>query len=161
MADSALTAARYSGWMATVEDVERLVALDYGLASVSTVRGDGSVQSTVVNAGVVDHPVSGTPVAAFVGRPSTRKIANLRANPTATLLWRAGWAWVALEGTAELVGPDDGLEGVAAEQLPALLRVVYEAAGGQHEDWAEYDRVMAAERRMAVLVNPARIYVNP
>ena len=148
--------------MATIDDVRRLVALDHGLASVSTLRADGTVQSTVVNAGVVDHPVSGDPVAAFVGRPATRKIAHLRRNPTATLLWRAGWAWVAAEGTVELIGPDDGLEGVASSAVAGLLRAVYSAAGGgEHDDWAEYDRVMAAERRVAVLLTPTRIYVNP
>lgn len=148
--------------MATVDDIQRLVGLDHGLASLSTVRADGSVQSTVVNAGVVDHPVTGKPVAAFVGRPATRKIAHLRANPAATLLWRAGWAWVAAEGTVDLAGPDDPLDGVASDQLPALLRRVYSASGGgHHDDWAEYDRVVAAERRMAVLLTPTRIYVNP
>ena len=148
--------------MATIDDVRRLVALDHGLASVSTLRADGTVQSTVVNAGVVDHPVSGDPVAAFVGRPATRKIAHLRRNPTATFLWRAGWAWVAAEGSVDLFGPDDPLEGVADSELPRLLREVYSAAGGgQHEDWAEYDRVISAERRMAVLLTPKRIYVNP
>ncbi len=105
--------------MATIDDVRRLVALDHGLASVSTLRADGTVQSTVVNAGVVDHPVSGDPVAAFVGRPATRKIAHLRRNPTATLLWRAGWAWVAAEGSVDLFGPDDPLEGVADSRAPA------------------------------------------
>jgi len=148
--------------MATVDDIQRLVALDHGLASLSTVRADGTVQATVVNAGVVDHPVTGAPVAAFVGRPATRKIAHLRGNPTATLQWRAGWAWVAAEGTVDLVGPDDPFEGVTTEQLTALLRHVYSASsGGEHEDWAEYDRVIAAERRMAVLLTPTRIYVNP
>jgi PPOX class probable F420-dependent enzyme len=148
--------------MATVGDITRLVALDHGLASISTVRADGTVQSTVVNAGVIDHPVTGVPVAAFVGRPSTRKIAHLRANPTATLLWRAGWAWVAAEGVVDLAGPDDALAGLAPDELPALLRRVYAAAGGgDHEDWAEYDRVMAAERRIAVLLTPARIYLHP
>lgn len=148
--------------MATIEDIRRIVALDHGLAGLSTLRGDGTVQSTVVNAGVVDHPVAGIPVAAFVGRPATRKIAHLRRNPHATLLWRAGWAWVAAEGTVELVGPDDPLAGVGGHELPGLLRRVYSAAsGGQHEDWAEYDRVVAAERRMAVLLTPHRIYVNP
>ena len=148
--------------MATVDDIQRLVALDHGLASVSTVRADGTVQSTVVNAGVVDHPVTGALVAAFVGRPATRKIAHLRANPTATLQWRAGWAWVAAEGTVDIVGPDDPLEGVGSDQLPALLRRIFTASGGgQHDDWAEYDRVVAAERRMAVLLAPTRIYVNP
>ena len=148
--------------MATVEDIQRLVALDNGLASLSTVRPDGTVQATVVNAGVVDHPVTGQPVAAFVGRPATRKIANLRRNPTATLLWRAGWAWVTAEGTVDLVGPDDPLDGVAPDALPSLLRAVYAAAAAtEHDDWSEYDRVVSAERRMAVLLNPRRVYVNP
>ena len=148
--------------MATIDDIRKLVALDHGLASLSTLRRDGSVQSTVVNAGVIDHPVTHVPVAAFVGRPATRKIAHLRAHPRGTLLWRAGWAWVAAEGDVELVGPDDALEGVAPDSVPALLRTVYAAAGGgEHDDWAEYDRVMAAERRVAVLLTPTRIYLNP
>jgi len=148
--------------VATVDDITNIVALDNGLAGLSTLRRDGSVQSTVVNAGVIDHPVTKEPVAAFVGRPATRKIAHLRENPRATLLWRAGWAWVAAEGTVELVGPDDPLDGIAADDLPGLLRTVFSASGGgEHDDWAEYDRVMEAERRMAVLLTPTRIYVNP
>lgn len=148
--------------MASVDDIRKLISLDHGLATLSTVRGDGTVQSTVVNAGVLDHPRTGEPVAAFVGRPATHKITYLRANPAATLLWRAGWAWAAAEGTVELVGPDDPAAGLAADELPGLLRAVYTAAGGgEHEDWAEYDRVMTAERRMAVLLTPSRIYVNP
>ena len=148
--------------MAKIDEIRKIVTLDHGLAGLSTLRGDGHVQSTVVNAGVIDHPVSGQPIAAFVGRPATHKIANLRRTPTATLLWRAGWAWVAAEGPVELVGPDDALEGISPDDLPRLLRVIYSAAGGgEHDDWAEYDRVMAAERRMAVLVTPTRVYVNP
>jgi PPOX class probable F420-dependent enzyme len=147
--------------VATIDDVRILVALDNGLASVSTVRPDGSLQSTVVNAGIIDHPVRKEPVAAFVARGGTRKLAHLRAHPRATLLWRAGWAWATIEGTVELCGPDDELDGVDAERLRLLLRDVFEAAGGIHEDYAEYDRVVAAERRAAVLVTPTRIYQNP
>jgi hypothetical protein len=147
--------------MATIDDIKRLVALDHGLASLSTVRRDGTVHSAVVNAGIVDHPVTGVPVAAFVGRPATLKIAHLRQNPTATLQWRAGWAWVAAEGRADIVGPDDLVDGVALDDVPPLLRRIYSAAGGEHDDWAEFDRVMAAERRVAVLLTPTRIYVNP
>ena len=44
--------------------------------------------------------------------------------------------------------------------MPALLRDIFTAAGGTHEDWDEYDRVMAAERRTAVLVTPTRVYGN-
>jgi PPOX class probable F420-dependent enzyme len=147
--------------VASLDDVRALIALDHGLASVTTVRPDGSLQSTVVNAGVVAHPVDGRPVAAFVARGGTRKVDHLRADPRATLVWRAGWAWATVEGTVELCGPDDSLEGVDRERLRLLLREVFEAAGGEHEDWAEYDRVMAAERRAAVLVTPTRIYQNP
>lgn len=137
--------------MASVDDIRRLVALDHGLASLSTLRGDGSVHVSVVNAGVVDHPGDGTAVAAFVSRPATRKLANLRDRPQATLLWRAGWAWVAAEGAVEVVADDAG-----------LLRTIYAAAGGgEHSDWADYDRVMAAEGRVAVLLAPSRIYLNP
>ena len=34
------------------------------------------------------------------------------------------------------------------------------AAGGTHEDWVEFDRVMAEERRAAVLVGLDRITTN-
>jgi PPOX class probable F420-dependent enzyme len=147
--------------VARIDDLRALIALDHGLATVSTVRPDGTVQSTVVNAGVVAHPVREHPVAAFVARGGTRKLANLRADPRTTLLWRAGWAWMTVEGTVELCGPDDPLAGVEAERLRTLLREVFQAAGGEHEDYAEFDRVMAAERRAAVLVTPTRIYQNP
>ncbi len=42
------------------------------------------------------------------------------------------------------------------DRLPGLLRDVFAAAGGTHADWDEFDRVMAAERRAAVLVEPTR-----
>jgi PPOX class probable F420-dependent enzyme len=147
--------------VASIDDVRTLVALDNGLASVSIARPDGSLQSTVVNAGVIPHPVNGQPVVAFVARGGTRKLDHLRRDPRTTLLWRAGWAWATVEGTAELFGPDDPMAGLHDEALRLLLRQIYEAAGGVHEDWAEYDRVVAAERRVAVLVTPTRIYQNP
>jgi PPOX class probable F420-dependent enzyme len=147
--------------VASLDDVRTLVALDHGLATVATVRPDGSLQSTVVNAGVVPHPVGGRPVAAFVARGGTHKLTHLRADPRATLSWRAGWAWATVEGSVELCGPDDPLPGVDSEGRRLLLREIYAAAGGEHEDWAEYDRVIEAERRVAVLVTPVRIYRNP
>ena len=48
-----------------------------------------------------------------------------------------------------------------AGSVPQVLRDVFSAAGGTHDDWDEYDRVMAAERRLAVLVGPERVYSNP
>jgi hypothetical protein len=68
---------------------------------------------------------------------------------------------VAVEGPVDLAGPDDRLNGLGADGIPQLLRDVFGAAGGTHDDWDEYDRVMAAERRVAVLVHPERVYSNP
>ena len=135
--------------------------MDNGLATVSTLRANGSIQVTVVHAGIVTHPVKGDDVGAFVAHGGTQKLTNLRARPQATLLWRAGWAWVAVEGSAELCGPDDALPGVDADEARQLLREIARAAGSASADWDEFDRLMLADRRTAVLVNPQRVYQNP
>jgi PPOX class probable F420-dependent enzyme len=143
-----------------LEPVRRMVAQENGLAVVSVVRSDGTPHASLVNAGVLDHPLGGGPVVGFVAGSATRKLANLRARPVATVVLRAGWRWVAVDGPVELIGPDDRLEGFDPGGLPRLLRDVFTAAGGTHDDWDEYDRVMAEERRTAVLVRPARVYGN-
>ena len=45
--------------------------------------------------------------------------------------------------------------------LAAHLRAVFAGAGGTHEDWDEFDQVMADERRTAVLVRLGRLFGNP
>jgi PPOX class probable F420-dependent enzyme len=147
--------------MRDLEGFARLVPLDHGLVVVSTTRADGTIQSSVVNAGVLDHPTTGEPVVGFVAAGTSRRLANLRDRPHATVVIRAGWEWAAIEGATVLVGPDDPLDGVDAEGLRSLLRAIFTAAGGTHDDWDEYDRVMASERRVAVLVRPERVYGNP
>ena len=146
--------------MADLAPFANLVPLDHGLVVVSTARADGTIQSSVVNAGVMDHPVTGEPVVAFVAAGNAHRLANLRARPRATVVLRAGWQWAGVEGPTELIGPDDPYAGFDAERVRILLRDVFTAAGGTHDDWAEYDRVMAEERRVAVLVSPERVYGN-
>lgn len=36
-----------------------------------------------------------------------------------------------------------------AERLRLLLRAVFVTAGGQHEDWDEYDRMMARQTKFS------------
>lgn len=60
----------------------------------------------------------------------------------------------------QLCGPGDPVHGVDDEGLRLLLRAVFTAAGGNHDDWDSYDAVMARERRTAVLVTPERVYSN-
>jgi len=145
--------------MTTLHDVTALAARDHHLAVVSTLRADGTIQSSLVNAGVMQHPLTGDDVLAFVTYGKV-KLANLRARPQVTVTFRASWEWVAVEGDAQLVGPDDPVDGVDAERLRLLLREVFIAAGGNHDDWDAYDRTMVAERRTAVLIAPRRIYGN-
>jgi PPOX class probable F420-dependent enzyme len=141
-------------------DVGLLGAQDHYLAVVATPRADGSVQASVVNAGILGHPVSGVEVVAFVTYGQA-KLANLRARRRATVVFRAGWQWASVEGRAEMIGPDDPYPGFDPAALPELLRSIFRAAGGTHDDWRTFDRVMGEERRCAVLVHPERIYSNP
>ncbi|MGY1639190.1 TIGR03618 family F420-dependent PPOX class oxidoreductase [Geodermatophilus sp. SYSU D00742] len=147
--------------MTGLDDISAIAAGEHHLAVVSTLRADGTIQASVVNAGLLPHPSTGEPVVGFVtyGRV---KLANLRARPQVSLTFRHGWRWGTAEGRAQLAGPDDRQPWLAdADQLRLLLRTVFTAAGGRHDDWAEYDRVMAEQRRTAVLVAPTRVYGNP
>jgi PPOX class probable F420-dependent enzyme len=138
-----------------------LVPLDHGLCVICTLRGDGSVQASVVNAGVLQHPLTGVEVVGLVATGGSRKLHNLRADPRATIVARAGWRWAAVEGSAEIIGPDDPHPDLDGEALRLLLQNIFRAAGGTHDDWDTYDRTMANERRAAVLLAPRRTYTNP
>lgn len=86
---------------------------------------------------------------------------HLRADPTIAVIARAGWRWATVEGTAVLAGPDDPTPSLDADRLRLLLREIFTAAGGTHDDWDTFDRVMRDERRAAVLVTPTRVYTSP
>jgi PPOX class probable F420-dependent enzyme len=145
--------------MTTLEDAGLLGRDENGLAVVSTLRADATIQSSLVNAGVLSHPTTGEAVLAFVtyGRV---KLANLRVRPQVTVTFRSGWRWATVEGHAQIAGPEDPQSWLDADGLRLLLRAVFVAAGGQHEDWNEYDRVMAEERRAVVLIEPGPVYGN-
>jgi PPOX class probable F420-dependent enzyme len=146
--------------MTTLADAVGLAADESGLAVVSTLRADGTIQASLVNVGAIPHPVSGQQVLALVTYGKV-KLANLRVRPQLAVTFRNGWQWATVEGTAELAGPDDPQPWLAdAGQLRLLLRDVFTAAGGTHDDWDEYDRVMAEQRRTVVLVAPSRVYSN-
>jgi PPOX class probable F420-dependent enzyme len=141
-------------------DLDVIASQDNHLAVVATLRADGTVQASVVNAGLLAHPVSGEQVLAFVTYGKA-KLANLRSRPRATLVFRAGWQWASAEGNCDIIGPDDPFFGFDPSALPELLRAIFRAAGGDHDDWDTFDRVMRDERRSAVLLRPDRIYSNP
>lgn len=139
--------------MTTLAEAWELSRADSGLAIVSTLRADQSIQASLVNTGIIDGKL------AFVTYGKV-KLANLRQRPQVTVAFRNGWQWAAAEGTATLAGLDDPRPGLDAEGLRLLLRQIFTAAGGTHDDWDEYDRVMREQRRTAVLITPTRVYSN-
>jgi hypothetical protein len=145
--------------VADLADVARLATADHHLAVFTVARPDGTVHASVVSAGVIADPVDGSAAVAAVLDGGTRKLVLLRSAGLATLVWKAGYDWAAVTGPVRLVGPDDGAE--LGLDVPATIRSVFRAAGGTHEDWAEFDRVMAADRRCAVFVRADAISSNP
>ncbi|MCL9762306.1 TIGR03618 family F420-dependent PPOX class oxidoreductase [Frankia sp. AiPa1] len=145
--------------MTSFEDAAALGRAESGLAVISTLRADGGIQASVVNVAFMGHPLdeAASPVVAFVTYGAV-KLGHLRARPAASATVRSGWRWATVEGTARLVGPDDPWEGVDGERLRLLLREIFTAAGGTHDDWPTYDRVMLEQRRTAVFLTPTRVY---
>jgi hypothetical protein len=144
--------------MADLEFVNRLAAGDHNLAVFTTAGLDGSVHASVVSAGVIADPIDGhAGVGAVVGG-ATRKLTLLRQSGTASVVFKNGFEWAAVTGPVRLIGPEDGTE--FGLDVPEVLRSVFRAAGGTHEDWAEFDRVMAEDCRCAVFVGAAKITSN-
>ena len=104
-------------------------------------------------------PIGRGDVIGFVTYGAT-KLSNLRKRPRLSITFRSGWEWATAEGQVEVIGPDDPSPTISADRLRLLLREIFTAAGGSHDDWEEYDRTMTDQHRTAVLVCPTRIYSN-
>ncbi|MGX6603050.1 TIGR03618 family F420-dependent PPOX class oxidoreductase [Micromonosporaceae bacterium Da 78-11] len=145
--------------MTTLAEAWALSRDDSGLAVVSTLRADQTIQASLVNTGILTYAQSPDPVLAFVTYGKV-KLANLRKRPQVAVTFRAGWQWASVEGRAVLAGPDDPQPWLDQERLRLLLREIFTAAGGTHDDWSQYDRTMRDQGRTAVLITPSRVYGN-
>lgn len=145
--------------MVALADARRLASAESGLATVVTLRADGSPHASVVNAGVLPHPITGEECVGFVTRGVNQKIRHIRSRHRVAVVFRSGWDWVAVEGDADVVGPADQLPGIALDRVPELIRLVYAAAvGGQPGEWRHLDAIVESEQHTAVLVRVARVY---
>lgn len=143
--------------MPDLTDVRTFLGQETGLATVSTTQVDGRVLSSVVNCGVIDHPVTNEPCVALVSRGGAARLGHVRRGSEVTIAVRRGWSWVSVTGPADLIGPDDLPVDLDAEALRLLLRDIFAAAGGTHDNWHEYDEAMVEDARVAVLVAPRRV----
>lgn len=96
------------------------------------------------------------PVARISVTADRVKTANLRRDPRASLyvVGDNPWAWVVLEGTAELSDVAASTHDPVTEELVELYRTV----GGQHPDWEEYRQAMVTDGRLVVRLRATRAY---
>lgn len=138
--------------MPTLDDLDGLLAQS-NVVVFTTFRRDGMPQQSLVTVGKMDGGL------AFTTRSRNAKAHNLARDPRCAIMlvspdWRA---FAVLDGRAEV----QGAHNTDGEALRVRLREVYRtAAGKEHPDWDEYDRVMVEQGRVAVLLRPDRITGN-
>ena len=84
------------------------------------------------------------------------KTANLRRDPRVSLyVGREDfWAYVVVEGTADLAPVTTAPNDQTADDLVALYRGLV----GEHPNWDEYRAAMVADRRTVLTISPQRAY---
>ena len=147
--------------MSDIEIFSNYLSEETGLVTVSTTQVDGKVLSSVVNCGMIEHPLTGATCVAFVSGSRAARLEHIDRGSQVTITARRGWAWSSVTGPADLIRPEQVPESIDKEQMRLLLREVFHAAGGVHDDLEEYDRAMAQEGRVVVCVTPERVLGNP
>ena len=146
--------------MGSIDDVQRFLGQETGLATVSTIQKDGRILSSVVNCGVLPHPITQELCVAFVSAGNAARLKHIERGSEVTVAIRREWKWVSVSGEADLFGPKYLPENFDPEQLRILLRDVFISAGGVHDDFEEYDKVMASDKRVVVCVEIEQIRGN-
>ena len=135
--------------IATNTDVDREKLLEFVRPRhrmiLTTVRGDGSPQSSPVTAGVDEQ---GRIVVATY--PERAKATNVARRPLASVLVLSddfNGPWVQVDGDAELIEPPD-----AVEPLVDYFRAI----SGEHPDWDEYRSAMVEQGKALIRITPTR-----
>jgi PPOX class probable F420-dependent enzyme len=135
--------------IATNTDVDTAGLLDFVRPRhhlvLGTRRRDGTLQLSPVTGGVDD---AGRIV--ISSYPERAKVANLRRDPSATVLVLSesfNDAWVQVDGTAEVLDIPDAIE---------PLVEYFRSISGEHPDWDEYRRAMREQGKCLIRVTPTR-----
>ena len=135
--------------MPALDDLDRLLEQN-SVVVFTTFRRDGMPQQSLVTVGKLDGGL------VFTTRSGSAKARNLARDPRCAMMLVSPdrRAFAALDGKAKA----QGAHNTDADALRVRLREVYRAAAGkEHPDWDEYDRVMVEQGRIAVLLRPDRI----
>ena len=119
---------------------------------LTTYRRNGKAQMSIVT--VRPHP-EGVAVSITENRI---KFKNLRRNPACSILISAADWWsgfIVIDGTAELTWSGNA----DPEALRLARREIYSATTRRRAaDWDEYDCLVDADRRVALLIRPEHMY---
>jgi PPOX class probable F420-dependent enzyme len=135
-----------------LDDLTPLLALNQ-VVNFTTYRRDGRPQMSLVTVGRVGEAL------AFTTRHRNAKYANLMRDPRCAMMVMSPdlRTYAVLDGDAQVVGAESADAGI----VRATLRDVYRAsAGKEHPDWDEYDAAMVEQKRVAILLNPTRMYAH-
>ena len=113
-------------------------------AVLATWRHDGRIQMSPVTVGL---DAAGRAI--ISSRETAYKVRNLQRDPRAALcvfVEAFTGPWVQIEGTAEVVTFPEAME---------PLVDYYRRLAGEHPDWDDYRRVMAADRRALIRITIA------
>lgn len=126
------------------------LASDRKLGALVTLKQDGRPQLSNVMYGVEEALVR---ISVTDGRAKT---GNLRRDPRASLYVSRpdGWAYLVLEGEAELTQVAAAVDDAVVDELVEL----YRSLQGEHPDWDEYRRSMVVDRRLVVRLRPNHAY---
>lgn len=118
---------------------------------LATQKRDGRPQLSNVTHGVGDDGIVRISITA-----DRAKYVNLRRDGRASLHVTRDdfWAYVVLEGDAEVSAVPTAPDDEVVEELIAL----YRSAAGEHPDWDDYRRAMVADRRVVVRLRPTHAY---
>ena len=121
------------------------------LGVLTTLKRDGRPQLSNISHAVGDDGVIRISVTA-----DRAKTANARRDPRVSLYVGRGdgWAYVVLEGRAELTPVATAPDDATVEELVATYRQL----AGEHPDWDDYRRAMVADRRLVLRLHPERAY---
>jgi PPOX class probable F420-dependent enzyme len=121
---------------------------------VVTLKRDGRPQLSNISHTVGDDGM--IRVSVTDGRAKT---ANLRRDPRVSLHVTSDdfWAWVVIEGTAELSPVTTEPGDATGQELAAAYRQI----AGEHPDWDEYFAAMVDQRRIVLRIHPEHAYGQP
>ncbi|HET7432523.1 MAG TPA: PPOX class F420-dependent oxidoreductase [Nocardioides sp.] len=118
---------------------------------LTTIRRDGRPQLSNVLHAVMDDGVIRVSTTA-----DRAKYHNLRREPWAALKvdGESFWSYAVLEADVSLSEVAADPHDAAVDELVELYRSI----SGEHSDWEDYRRAMAAEHRVVVRLTPTRAY---